>query len=258
MGTNRLGPLPRTKRWSHLVGAFVAGAGPAQVAQEALEAASSRLAGAADDVGLVETLRLLMVLPIAANSDDFAGALRGVGVDVADGPGFCDVLAAVSERLDASTPGARGRSDVGEMAQTALAEPFAEVVGRSLKSLVDPDPEDVRQAFARQRTAANLGTMAAGFFGKFAAKCLDYFLSRELPRHVGPGRRLPSLADYAAFTRDLAVHCRETAKIVETFAGEWHSREAFRNAGEIDAGRAKAFVYGALAKVTAELKRGAR
>ena len=258
MGTNRLGPLPRSKPWRRLVGAFAAGAGAAQVAQEALEAASRRLALAAGDPVLVEAVRLLLLLPIAAGGDDFAGALRGVGVDAPDGPDFCDVLAAVSGRLDGVTPGARGRTDVGEMAQAALIEALSESVGGSLASLFDTGPEEVRRAFARQRAPDRFGGLAGAFFGKFAAKCLDYFLSRELPAHVGPGRRLPALADYAEFTQDLKAHCREAAKVVEAFAGVWHSREAFRNAGEIDAGRAKAFAVGALAKVTAELKRGAR
>lgn len=256
MGTNRLGPLPRTRQWRQIVGAFVAGA--AQVAQESLRAVSRLFTAAAGDGVLIEAVRVLMLLPVAAGGDDFAGALRGVGVDAPDFPEFCDVLAAVSERLDAVTPAGRGRSDVGEMAQGVLAETLSEVVGGSLANLFDDDPEAVRSAFARHRTVVNFGRLAATFFGKLAAKCLEYYLSRELPHHVGAGQRLPALADYGGFGRELNAHCREAARVVDRFAGEWHAREKYQQGGDFDPSRVKAFVHGAFAKLAGELDRGAR
>ena len=258
MGTNRLGDLPRTKPWRRIVAAFVAGAGAAQVAGEALDLLAGGLGRLADDPVVVEAVRLLMLLPAAAKGPDFAGALRGVGVDAPDGPDFCDVLAAVSGRLDAVTPAGRGRSDAGEVAQAALSEALAETVGRSLGGLFDATPGDARRAFARQSSDAHFGTLAGCFFGKFTEKWLQSFLSRELPLHVGPGQRLPSLGDYGQFSGDLRVHCRETAKVVEGFAAEWRSREAFRQQGEIDRGRVKEFVYGAFAKLTRAMTPGAR
>ncbi len=257
MGTNRLGTLPRTRTWRRVVEAFEAGAGAAQVARESLEAAARRLARAADDAVLADAVRLMMLLPIAANSDDFAGALRGVGVDVPDGPDFCDVLAAVSERLDGVTPAGRGRTDVGEMAQAALTETLAVSVGGTLKGLFDAGPEEVRRAFASQGTVANFGALAAGFFARFTQKVLHYFLSRELPEHVGPGGRFAGVADLEAFNRDLDVQCRETAAVVERFSGEWFSRERHQRGGEIDPGRAAEFAHGAFAKLTQAMKPGA-
>ena len=91
-----------------------------------------------------------------------------------------------------------------------------------------------------------------------AAKCLEYYLSRELPLHVGAGQRFPALADYGGFGREMNIHCREAAKVVERFAGEWHARENYQQGGEIDPSRVKAFVHGAFAKLTGELKRGGR
>ena len=199
----------------------------------------------------------MMLLPIAAKSNDFAGALRGVGVDVPDGPEFCDVLAAVSDRLDGVTPAGRGRTDVGEMAHAALTETLAGSVGGSLGGLFDAGPEDVRRAFARQGTAANFGALAAGFFARLTQKVLHYFLSRELPEHVGPGERFAGVADLEAFNRDLDVHCRETAAVVEKFSADWFSRERHQQAGEIDPRRAADFAHGAFAKLTQAMKPGA-
>jgi hypothetical protein len=256
MGTNRLGEMPRSKPWKRIVAAFAAGAGAAQVARESLDLLSARLLKVAGDPALVEAARLLMLVPAAARADDFAGTLRGIQVDAPDEPDFFEVIAAVSARLDATTPAGRGRTDAGEMAQTALAETLSERVGGTLRSLFDNGPDEARDAFARQATPTHFGQAAAAFFGKFTARCLQYFLSRELPAHVG--ERLPGMAEYERFEADLNQHCREVARVVETFSAKWYSKEVFQKAGEVDRGRARDYAHGAMNKLVDALKLGAK
>lgn len=256
MGTNRLGTLPRTKKWKHIVATFAAGAGAEQVARESLEEMSEQFATAQNDAGVIETVRILMVLPLAARSGDFAGSLRGIGLAIDDDPDFFDVTAAISAKLDSPRPGVR-RTDLAELAQATIHETLTEVVGGKLRNLFDGGPDDVLAEFARQRTKANFGALAATFFGKLLSNCLDSYLSRELPSHVGNGQRLPKLADHAAFRDGLDLHCREAAKIVEQYAGDWYSKEIHEQEREIDPSRVGVFLHGAFAKLDKELKAGA-
>ena len=96
MGHSRLGQLPRTKKWVALVQTVVTAAGVPRVAVAVLDAAERELSGAHKDAGLVEAVRLLLLLPVAARADDFAADLRGRGVDVDDAHGLMDVLGAVA------------------------------------------------------------------------------------------------------------------------------------------------------------------
>src|SRR5208283_1970337 len=96
MGHMRLGDLPRTRKWQQVVGLIEGGAGTAQLANATISAAERGLNFAAQDPGVVETIRLLMQLPTAARSGDFAASLREAGMDVPGAPGLMDIVGAFS------------------------------------------------------------------------------------------------------------------------------------------------------------------
>lgn len=136
-----------------------------------------------------------------------------------------DVLAAASARVDAATPGNRGRIDLGEMAQGALAETLAAAAGPHLDTLFGTGPGDVQRAFGQYAIARRFGGLAHAYFARLLAKFFLYHLSMTLPLHVGPGRRFDSLAAKERLDRELAHHGRERTLILDTFAGGWWSKE---------------------------------
>jgi len=75
--------------------------------------------------------------------------------------------------------------------------------------------------------------------------------------HVGEGRRFETTAKQSEFSKALETHCYEASKIVEQFSGEWYSKTNWQKGGvsREDAGN---FAYGAMRKLVAELKEGAR
>jgi hypothetical protein len=96
------------------------------------------------------------------------------------------------------------------------------------------------------------GVLARDFFARLTRRCLDYFLSRELPNHVGLNARFHSHAEFLDFERALDQHCRETAVIVQTYAGEWFSKNSYE--GGIDPKKAGGFADYALEKLRSELR----
>src|SRR4051812_28226703 len=104
MGHVLIGPFPRTRKWVRVVELIHAGAAAAQVANATTAAAERWFKKAANDTGVVETVWLLMRLPIAARSDDFAAALRECGLAVSDEPGLLELVAAVTEAIDRRMP----------------------------------------------------------------------------------------------------------------------------------------------------------
>lgn len=256
MGHNRLGTIPRSRKWKEVVRLIRGGAAAARVAAAALDAAERWFAKAARDPGVVEAVWLLMRLPLAAREDDFAAALRVCGLDVGDAPDLAEIIAAVTEAVDTRPAAAGGRTDLGEMAQLAAVETLSEVVGGRLRGLFDTTPADVGREFYNLATAKQFGLFARDFFAQFTNRVLQFFVSRASPAEVGAGRRFGSLADHAAFDAALDTHCREAARILDEYAGGWLSKHRYED-GEIDRDAAARFTAYAMTKMAKELRRRA-
>jgi hypothetical protein len=255
MGHVLTGPLPRTRKWVRVVGLIAGGAGAAQVATATTAAAERWFLKAANDPGVVETVWLLMRLPLAARADDFAEGLRACGLAVSDAPGLLELVGAVTDAIDRRMPNCRGRTDLGEMAQMAAAETLTEVIGGRLDGLFGTDPADVRAEFARLGTSKQFGTFAKDFFARFAYKVLNFFLSKTLPEQVGAGKRFGTLAQQAAFTEALETHCREAVQILGKYAGDWLVKHHWEEQGDIPRASAAAFTAYGMTKLTDELRR---
>jgi hypothetical protein len=258
MGHQRLAALAQTRRWVQVVCLIRGGAGAAQVATATATAAEAGLKKAANDPGVVEAVWLLTRLPYAARADDFADALRGLGLTVPDDPGQMDVVGAVTDAIDARLTATRGgRTDFGETALAAAAETISGVIGGRLVGLFESGPAEVRTEFARLATVKQFGIVAREFFSRFVYRTLDSFLSRTLGEQVGAGERFRTLARQAEFSQALELHCRQTAVIVERYAGEWLSKHQFQTSGDVTRELVAAFTAYGMTKLTAELRRRA-
>lgn len=167
-----------------------------------------------------------------------------------------EVVTAFSDAVDGRMPNNRGRTDLGEMAQQAASETISEVIGERTHGLLGAGPEEVRRAFSDLATVKQFSVFTKAFFGRFLNKCLNYFLSRTLPAQVGPARRFTSMAQQAAFEEALEWHCREAARIVEIYAGQWFSKKNWLDGGITRAETVKFTGY-AMKKLMDELREGA-
>lgn len=256
MGHIRLGNrLPRTRRWKEVVDLVGSGASSAAVASATLDAAEEDLAKQATDPTLVRAFWLLTQLPDAARSDDFAGALRGLGLDVSDAPGTAELTAAFAKAIDQHVDASRARTDLGEMAEMAAVETLAGTLRDRTVSLFGTTPDDVQREVGKLATEVQFGRFARDFFARFAERFLSYYVSRELPRNVGGDGRFSNADEQRQFREALELHCQQASKIVETFAGGWYSKARFEK--DLTEDRTARFVAYALKKVRRELRRGA-
>src|SRR5262245_56453727 len=143
MGHIRLGELPRTRTWQRVVALLRGGAGTAQVATATIAAIESGLGRAAHDTGVIESVWLLFRVPLAARADDYAAALRRIGLRMSDSPGLMDLIGAVTQAVDGKMPNCKGRTDLGEMAQAAAVGTLSDRVGARLGGLFGTTGEDV-------------------------------------------------------------------------------------------------------------------
>ena len=122
MGHVRLGVLPRSRKWHQVVEDLRLASSVAVVAAAASEAAETSLDNAGSDAAFLHSFWLLTQLPLAARGASFAEDLRALGLQVVDNPSLMDVIAAYSPAVDRHARQEGGRTDLGEMAQTAAVE----------------------------------------------------------------------------------------------------------------------------------------
>jgi hypothetical protein len=140
------------------------------------------------------------------------------------------------------------------MAQLCAAESIIAVAGRELPGLFGPTFEDVKAVFDGLATVKQYSVLARDFFSRLTRRYLNYFLSRELSNHVGAKGRFRSVAEHAEFEKAIDLHCRESARIIKEFSGEWFSKTRYEE-GDIDEKKAGGFVYVAFRKIREELRR---
>ena len=251
MGHQRLGMLPRTLKWQAVVDLISGGADVSSIASEVSAAAERSTEMAANDPGASVALHTLTQVLLAARTDQFVPELRRLGLMVGNEPSLLEVTSALANAIDGQVRELGGRTDLGEMAKLAVVESLNAVAGRELNTLFGTTTDDVRRTFAGLATVKQFGLLTTDVFARLTRRQLDYFLSRELPRHVGASSRFHTLKEHHEFNRALDTHCRETARIVREFSGEWFSKHTYE--GGITREKARGFVHVAFDKIRKEL-----
>jgi hypothetical protein len=254
MGHVRLGVLPSSRKWRQVVEELRLGAEVDTIAAAAANAAEAALHGASRDPAFLHAFWLLTQIPLAARGPAFTEDIRRLGLQVPDRPSLMDVTAALSGAVDRHVRERGGRTDLGEMAQMAGVETLTAAVGPILPSLFAPAPEEVQRAIGRYASGDRFASLAREFFGRLTQRSLDYYLSRELSNHIGPGQRFADEAARAQFDQALWRHCREASRIVEDFAGGWYGKNVYQRDG-LTPEAVSRFAPVAFKKVRAELRK---
>jgi hypothetical protein len=255
MGHNRLGRLPKTRAWIAVVDLLRTGGSTEEIATTTAKAAENSLAQAASDPGLRQAFWLLTQLPLAARSSAFVPRLKQLGIDTDPAPTLLSLTAAFQEAIATNTRTSKGKTDLGEMAQLAATEALTTVIASELPGLFAATSEDVRYALGKLAAPDRFAKLSRNFFARLVNRNLEYFLSRAIADHIGPGRGFRSLSDHVAFRQALAQHCYEAALIVETFSSKWYSKTNWE--GGVTPSKASGFAHVAFKKLREELRRRA-
>jgi hypothetical protein len=253
MGHQRLGRLPQSRKWKRVVELIGGGADVQDVAAAVSAAAERDMIAAADDPSVRTAFFLLTQILQAARQERFVPELRMLGLRIANNePSLVEIVSAFVEAVDRETRASGGRTDFSEMAQLAAAETLSTVAGRELPRLFGVTIDDVKKTLGGLATVKQFGLLSADFFGRLTRRFLDYYLSRELPKHVGVSSRFQTIREHKEFEDSMHAHCRETSRIVKEFSGEWLSKQTYE--GGIDQNKAGRFVHVAFEKIRKELR----
>lgn len=252
MGHQHLLKLPRSRDWRAVIAMIAEGAAATEIAAATSKAAELSMIEAADDDTVRQSFYFLAQIPIAARESDFASRLRNIGIFVGDQPNLVEVGSAMMDAIDLHTARSGSRSDYGEIAQLAAVESLQTIAGRELPDLFGADGVRVSLALRQLAEPEQFAVLARDFFARLTRRHLNYYLSRELAAHIGPGRRFASLLAHEEFEQALDLHCREASRIIKEFAGDWFAKHVYHGSG-ITPDLAGRFVAVAARKIRKEL-----
>lgn len=252
MGHQHLGVLPKTRNWQAVVSLIGGGSSVQDVAAGASSAAEQQMAYAGNDAGVIHSFWFLTQLPIAARKADFARELKALGLLVSAQPTLIEIATQMMLAIDRTVAAEGGRTDLGEMAQLSAVESLNAIGGRQLLDFFEVSGNRTKIALAGLGTEKQFAVLARDFFSRLARRQLNYFLSRELSRHVGANSRFRTIQEHRAFEAALDLHCREASRIIKEFSGEWFSKRMYQ--GGIDRDEAGNFAHVAFDKLRAELR----
>jgi hypothetical protein len=251
MGHLRLGKLPAGKKWTQVVDLLRIGASVAELAASTADAAEKELDDAKGDPALAYTVWLLTQLPLAAGSPQYREHLVELGFNSGADQSLLALVSGFAQAVD-SNAGRKGRTDLGELARQAASESLASLIGATTPSLFGSSAEDLQRELGRLGTKDRFAGLARDFFARLTQKTLEFYISRELPQHVGPGKSVASIEQQIEFRQALERHCREASLIVEEFAGGWYSKSNFQRT--LTPATAQGFADYALTKMRDELR----
>lgn len=249
MGHERVGVLPKTKRWRAIVAEIAAAdvlpSDVPEIARHTLNALGSRYADLATDASVGKAFEFLVDMARSAGGQE--GAL-----DIAQKSAL-SVVAELGRSL-----GVEGSRETAEIVKRAGAD----AIGTWAKDNATSQQELFSETAPRNRwtglgTGAGFCELSRLFFSRLTERYLSYFLDREA------SAALPNLGARAQFGRELQLHLAdiskhsfETAKITQSFAAGWYNKYAAK--GRPTDEQMRDFLSYAFSKLREDLRREGR
>ncbi len=255
MGHIRLGGMPTTRKWREVVALLNDNQHSiADLARAVEGAADLSLRQAVKDPGFIEALWLMLKLPAAAKSASFEAELARLGIAVPPDPTVTDLLAGFDDALEkARLRNGRATTDLSVMARNAAVAALYGVINERLSSLWSATPQDERTTLATLASTERFGELAQRFFTGLLECHIQYFLDREIPRHIGPAGFVQCVADTHHFDAALRRHCTETTTIMRAYARDWLGKNQFHLQKDLSRDDVTNFAAYAFDKIRSEL-----
>ncbi len=257
MGHERLGFLPKTRRWKNIVsdvsGAASGTVAIGAVAIETLDAVRDRFSRLASDNSTVGVFQALVSVGLACREPDDATLKRLLGTERTVTP-----LAAARFLHDAAGA-SEGAPEYAELAARAAADAVVTWYDQA-KPHDAPLFEELKhphEVWRKLGSGSAFSDLARLFFAGCTERYLKYYLERAASAASSDFDARDALdADLSAHLNDVSQHAFETARIAQSFAAGWFNKIAQK--GQPTASVVRGFVAYAFEKLREVLAREGR
>lgn len=256
MGHERVGSLPRSKRWIRLVdqmgGAFTGQVPVGAVAAQTLQNVRRQYETLFRDDAVKSAFSFLVKFAHACRSADPHDALKASGIPISDKATLIGIVRALKDQVPANQAATEyGQITIGAAAD-AIGHWYRDNASKQLP-LFRPSNEFL-ESCRKLGDGSGFCELSRLFFGKVTERYLNYFLERAA------SAKCPSLEQREQFRDNMRAHVDavskhafETALITQSFAAGWyngHARDKLPEDPEIEG-----FLSTAFGKMRDELRR---
>ena len=201
MGHERVGALPRTKRWRDVVhGIAEASSLDGDVhglANATLRNVRQRLQDVPADTGFVASFEFLLGLAVSARAQGKAASPRTPTINLEENPSALRLARALAEYVTDR----RQSAEYAEIARKAATDVIATWTQEQTRQLtITGDHERSAEIWSRASDGRGFCEVSRLFFGKFVERYLNYFIGREASAY------LSTTEDRERLARRLAEH----------------------------------------------------
>ena len=185
MGHERVGALPRTRRWKDVISGIVDAAAVngdvGDLADSTLQNVRSRMLGIHTDSGFVASFQFLLGLALSASSSVDRSSLGDLAVDLESNPSPLRLANALAKYVADN----RESHEYAEIARKAATDAISTWTGQQTRQrALFGEFEQASEVWRRASDGRGFCEVARLFFGNFVSRYLNYFIGREASSHL--------------------------------------------------------------------------
>jgi len=257
MGHERLGCLPRTRRWRAIVEEIASSQqgdekSIADLARRTLENVEDRFARIHKDKGVQAAFGYLVAL--ASSHLPRKAGLASPGIQLSENPSPIRIAKQLNDWIRR-----HGDSmEYAEVASRAGADAIADwTKTQTQQGTLFDDTISAKSVWTESASAGGFCQVAKSFFAHFTERYIRYFLEREASSQMASVAAREDLSRRLhEHVSDVSKHAFETSKITQSFAAGWynnHARDSRPSDREVEG-----FLAIAFGKLSEELRREAK
>ena len=256
MGHERVGVLPRTKKWQDIVAQLAESSGSredvAAIASATLDNVRSQFRKIHFDDGVVAAFQFLVALTKSASLRDFERTLISPSINFEDSPSTLRLIAQLRSWVELHADS----NEYAAIAMRASADAISHwSVQQQTQVTLFSSSVDAAEIWQRADSGAGFCEVSRLFFSKFTERYLNYFLEREASASMASVQERDRLAvELRAHLDGVSRFAFETSRITQSFAAGWfnnYARDGFPSEEE-----SRRFLSIAFGKMREELRRG--
>jgi uncharacterized membrane-anchored protein YjiN (DUF445 family) len=227
MGHERLGVLPKTKRWNKIVEELQvlssSDVDVAHIASETLKNVQERFESLYQDSGVRASFAFMLIFAVMAREQKIQNFMKKPYLDTTDKLTLTDIARAINDFVGKEIQSQEYSEIAKRSTVKALASWYDSHKRRQL-SLFDSF-DNALSVWKELGNGSSFCEVTRLFFSNFTEYYLKYFLAREA------SAVLPSIIEREAFDKNLHKHIEdisqyafETSKITQSFAAGWFNK----------------------------------
>lgn len=229
MGHERVGILPKTKRWTTVVRGMSSFSerdnNIAEISQQTLKNVQSRFEDIERDKGVQAAFKFLLLLSVSSKYKYPAEFLASQGIKLSENITPLQIAKAVTQWVSEHSES----NEYASFAQSAAIDTIGEWYkkNQTIQGNLFAADKDQFEVWRKSSDGSGFCELSRLYFSKFTERYLRYFLERAASSSINSIETRNRFNDeLQKHLSDISKHAFETAKITQSFAAGWFNKNA--------------------------------